>query len=229
MENRYSRQIILNEIGDDGQLKIKNAKVLVVGVGGLGSASSVYLAGAGVGTIGLVDFDRVSVSNLQRQVLYTEKEVGLAKTECAARRLKEMNSEIEIATYDTPLTKDNAEEIIRNYDIVVDGCDNMSTRLAVNEVCFKYGIPYIYGAISEFGGQVSVLCCNGGKSLMDLFEVLPAYDRNENNGVMGTTPGIVGAVQANQAIQLICKFGEPLIDRLWIADFLSMNTFTVSI
>lgn len=219
---------MLQEIGEEGQIKIKQAKVLIVGVGGLGSASSVYLAGAGVGKIGLVDFDRVSVSNLQRQVLYTESEVGLSKTECAARRLKEMNSEIEIVAYDMPLTKDNAEDIIRNYDIVVDGCDNMTARLAINGVCLKYGIPYIYGAISEFGGQVSVLCCNDGKSLTDLFEVLPAYDRNENNGVMGTTPGIVGAVQANQAIQLICKFGDPLINKLWIADFLSMNTFTVS-
>lgn len=229
MENRYTRQTILREIGEKGQLKLKQAKVLVVGVGGLGSASSVYFAGAGVGRIGLVDFDTVSLSNLQRQVLYTEKEVGLRKVECAAARLKSLNSETEIVTYDVALTTDNAEEIISGYDIVVDGCDNMTTRLAVNSVCARYGIPYVFGAISEFGGQVAVLCCKGGKNLSDLFEILPAYDRNENNGVMGTTPGIVGAVQANQAIQIICGFGEPLVDRLWIADFLSMNTFIVSI
>lgn len=229
MESRYSRQTVLQEIGEEGQVKLSKARVLLVGVGGLGSASSVYLAGAGIGVIGLVDFDRVSVSNLQRQVLYMEKEVGLPKTECAARRLKEINSEIETVVYDTRLTKENAEKIICNYDIVVDGCDNMTTRFMINEVCLKHGIPYVFGAISEFGGQVAVLCTKGGKNMMDLYETLPASDKNENNGVVGTVPGIVGAVQANQAIQIICGFGEPLVDKLWVADFLSMNSFIVSI
>lgn len=229
MESRYSRQTVLQEIGEEGQVKLSKARVLLVGVGGLGSASSVYLAGAGIGVIGLVDFDRVSVSNLQRQVLYMEKEVGLPKTECAARRLKEINSEIETVVYDTRLTKENAEKIICNYDIVVDGCDNMTTRFMIHEVCLKHGIPYVFGAISEFGGQVAVLCTKGGKNMMDLYETLPASDKNENNGVVGTVPGIVGAVQANQAIQIICGFGEPLVDKLWVADFLSMNSFIVSI
>lgn len=219
----------MQEIGKEGQVKLSKARVLLVGVGGLGSASSVYLAGAGVGVIGLVDFDRVSVSNLQRQVLYTEKEVGISKVECAARRLKEINSEIETVVYDTWLTKENAEEIICKYDIVVDGCDNLTTRFIINEVCSKHGIPYVFGAISEFGGQVSVLCTKGGKNILDLYETLPASDKNENNGVVGTVPGIVGAVQANQTIQIICGFGEPLVDKLWVADFLSMNSFIVSI
>lgn len=228
-EERYNRQIILNEIGKEGQEKINSAKVLIVGVGGLGSASSLYLAGAGIGTIGIIDFDKVSMSNLQRQVLYTEDEIGKSKTECAETRLKKLNSTINIIKYDEALTNENAERIISNYDIVIDGCDNMTTRVTINDTCLKHNIPYIFGAISEFGGQVSVLCCKGGKNLHDLFETLPYSDRNQSNGVMGTTPGIVGTVQASQAIQIICGFGSPLTDKLWIADFRTMETFIITI
>lgn len=228
-DQRYERQSILKEIGDSGQKKLSNAKVLIIGVGGLGSASSIYLAGAGVGTLGLADFDLVSETNLQRQVLYSEKEIGLPKTECAAKRLSSVNSTIKINTYNEPITANNASDIISEYDIVIDGCDNLTTRYIINDVCSSKNIPYIFGAISEFGGHVSVLCTKGGKNLRDLFEAIPVYDRNESNGVLGTTPGIIGTVQALQALQIICNFGQPLIDKLWITDFLTMQSEIIAI
>ena len=145
-----------SEIGEDGQQKLKQAKVLIVGVGGLGSPIALYLTGAGVGCIGLVDDDVVSISNLQRQVLYSEKELGKPKAICAAERLSALNSEITIRTYPTRLTEENAQEIISQYDIVVDGCDNFSTRYLINDICAEMGKVYVYGAICGFEGQVSV-------------------------------------------------------------------------
>lgn len=153
---RYDRQMILPEIGEEGQRKLKQAKVLIVGVGGLGSPIALYLAGAGVGCIGLVDDDVVSISNLQRQVLYSEKELGKPKAICAAKRLSALNSEITSQPYPTRLTEENAQEIISQYDIVVDGCDNFSTRYLINDICAKTGKVYVYGAICSFEGQVSV-------------------------------------------------------------------------
>ena len=153
---RYDRQMILPEIGEDGQQKLKQAKVLIVGVGGLGSPIALYLTGAGVGCIGLVDDDVVSISNLQRQVLYSEKELGKPKAICAAERLSALNSEITIRTYPIRLTEENAQEIISQYDIVVDGCDNFSTRYLINDICAEMGKVYVYGAICGFEGQVSV-------------------------------------------------------------------------
>ena len=158
---RYDRQTILPEIGEEGQKKLLDAKVLIVGVGGLGSPIALYLAGAGVGCIGLVDDDVVSISNLQRQVLYSEKELGKSKAVCAAERLSALNSEIKIQPYSTRLTGDNAFDIIGEYDMVVDGCDNFATRYLINDICIQQGKPYIYGAICGFEGQVSVF--NFGK------------------------------------------------------------------
>lgn len=153
---RYDRQIILPEIGEEGQNKLQKAKVLIVGVGGLGSPIALYLAGAGVGCLGLVDDDSVSISNLQRQVLYSEEELGKPKVVCAAHRLTSLNSEIETRYYSTRLTAENADRIIQEYDIVVDGCDNFDTRYLINDICIKQGKPYVYGAICGFEGQVSV-------------------------------------------------------------------------
>ena len=153
---RYDRQMILPEIGEEGQRKLKQAKVLIVGVGGLGSPIALYLAGAGVGCIGLVDDDVVSISNLQRQVLYSEKELGKPKAICAAERLSALNSETTSQPYPTRLTEENAQEIISQYDIVVDGCDNFPTRYLINDICAKTGKVYVYGAICGFEGQVSV-------------------------------------------------------------------------
>ena len=166
---RYNRQIILPELGESGQEKLKNAKVLIVGVGGLGSPIALYLTGAGVGNIGLIDDDVVSESNLQRQVLYSETEIGLPKAVQAQKRLNALNSQIKIDAYNTRLTKDNAEEIIGKYDIVVDGCDNFNTRYIINDTCVKLGKTYVYGAIRAFDGQVSVFNYQGGKNYRDLF------------------------------------------------------------
>lgn len=175
---RYDRQMILPEIGEDGQQKLKQAKVLIVGVGGLGSPIALYLTGAGVGCIGLVDDDVVSISNLQRQVLYSEKELGKPKAICAAERLSALNSEITIRTYPTRLTEENAQEIISQYDIVVDGCDNFSTRYLINDICAEMGKVYVYGAICGFEGQVSVFHYGEEKKLSGL---ISGRRRNEAN------------------------------------------------
>lgn len=175
---RYDRQMILPEIGEDGQQKLKQAKVLIVGVGGLGSPIALYLTGAGVGCIGLVDDDVVSTSNLQRQVLYSEKELGKPKAICAAERLSALNSEITIRTYPIRLTEENAQEIISQYDIVVDGCDNFSTRYLINDICAEMGKVYVYGAICGFEGQVSVFHYGEEKKLSGL---ISGRRRNEAN------------------------------------------------
>lgn len=224
IDERYLRQMALPQIGERGQAQLAVSRVLIIGVGGLGTASSIYLAAAGVGHLGLVDFDVVSRSNLQRQVLYDEYMVGKPKVICAKERLSRLNSDIDIKAINEPVTEDNAMSIISDYDIVVDGCDNMATRLLTSDICHSLGKPYVYGAISEFGGQVAVLCTKGGKTLRDIFGWFSTDAVNASNAVIGITPGIVGTVQANQTLQLLCGFGEPLIDRLWVADFLTMQT-----
>lgn len=224
IDERYLRQMALPQIGERGQARLAVSRVLIIGVGGLGTASSIYLAAAGVGHLGLVDFDVVSRSNLQRQVLYDEYMVGKPKVICAKERLSRLNGDIDIKAINEPLTEDNAMSIISDYDIVVDGCDNMATRLLTSDICHSFGKPYVYGAISEFGGQVAVLCTKGGKTLRDIFGWSSTDAVNASNAVIGITPGIVGTVQANQTLQLLCGFGEPLIDRLWVADFLTMQT-----
>lgn len=224
IDERYLRQMALPQIGERGQARLAVSRVLIIGVGGLGTASSIYLAAAGVGHLGLVDFDVVSRSNLQRQVLYDEYMVGKPKVICAKERLSRLNGDIDIKAINEPVTEDNAMSIISDYDIVVDGCDNMATRLLTSDICHSLGKPYVYGAISEFGGQVAVLCTKGGKTLHDIFGWFSTDAVNVSNAVIGITPGIVGTVQANQTLQLLCGFGEPLIDRLWVADFLTMQT-----
>lgn len=226
---RYNRQIILPELGESGQEKLKNAKVLIVGVGGLGSPIALYLTGTGVGDIGLIDDDVVSESNLQRQVLYSETEVGLPKAVQAQKRLNALNSQIKIDAYATRLTKENAEEIIGKYDIVVDGCDNFKTRYIINDTCVKLGKTYVYGAIRAFDGQVSVFNYQGGKNYRDLFpdeeEMLSMP--TPPKGVIGVTPGLVGCVQANEVIKIICGFGEVLAGKLWYIDLKTLQTNTI--
>ncbi len=224
---RYNRQVILPEIGEEGQQKLKKAKVLIVGVGGLGSPIALYLTGAGVGCIGLVDDDVVSVSNLQRQVLYTEEEVGKPKVICAAKRLSSLNSDSNIHTYPMRLTKDNATEIITQYDIIVDGCDNFSTRYLINDCCEKTGKTYVYGAICGFEGQVSVFHYGTDKkSYRDLYPneeemtQMPALPK----GVMGVTPSIIGSIEATEVLKIICGFGEVLTNKLWTIDLRTMET-----
>lgn len=227
--DRYNRQMILPEIGEEGQEKIKKAKVLIVGVGGLGSPIALYLAGAGIGTIGLIDDDTVSITNLQRQVLYTEKEVGQPKAIKAKERIESLNSEIKVTAYTTRLTSENAESIISNYDIVVDGCDNFSTRYIINDTCVKLGKVYVYGAIRAFDGQVSVFNFNGGPDYRTLFpdeeemKTMPAPEK----GVIGFTPGIVGCTEAAEVIKIITGLGEVLTGKLWYIDVKTLQTGTI--
>ncbi len=218
---RYNRQIILPEIGDEGQAKLKAAKVLIVGVGGLGSPIALYLAGAGVGTIGLVDNDEVSINNLQRQVLYSEKELEETKSVRAAMRLTSLNSEITVNPYPERLSKDNAGKLIRDYDIVVDGCDNFATRYLINDTCVAQGKPYVYGAICGLEGQVSVFNYgNAPKTYRDLYPNEEEMLRMPPppKGVLGVTPAITGSVEATEVLKIICGFGEVLAGKLWTID-----------
>lgn len=223
MNERYSRQTMLPEIGEAGQERLQKARVLIVGVGGLGSPIALYLTAAGVGRLGLVDDDVVSVSNLQRQVLYAEAEVGAPKVECARRRLSELNSTTRIETYPTRLTTENAGSIIANYDLVVDGCDNAATRYLIDEVCARQGKPYVYGSIAAFEGQVSVFNYRGGPRYSDLYprpEVIPPA---QPGGVIGSIPGVIGSIQATEAIKIIAGCGEVLSGKLYCTNLLTLQ------
>lgn len=226
---RYARQLLLPEIGEEGQRKLSEAKVLVVGVGGLGSPISIYLAGAGVGTLGLVDDDVVNVSNLHRQVLYDETSVGQSKALCAQARLHSLNSDITIRAYPLRLSADNARDIISQYDIVVDGTDNFTTRFIISDICTELHKPYVYGAICGLDGQVAILC-HGHATYRTLCNEEETQSMpHPGKQVTGVTPAIVGSVEANQVMQLICGFGEPLIDKLWSIDLRTMQSFIINI
>ena len=229
--DRYNRHHILKEIGIEGQELIQNSSILIVGVGGLGSPIALYLVAAGVGRIGLIDDDNVSLSNLQRQVLFCEDEVGQSKVECAKRRLNALNSTTIIDTYNTRLSRENADTIISTYDIVIDGCDNYETRYLINDTCVKFGKPYIYGAIGEFSGQISVFNYMGGKTYRDLYpdeELLCSMPRS-TIGVVGSIPGLVGTIQATEAIKIITNSGVILSNKLYIIDMLNMNNQIINI
>lgn len=226
---RYERQIILPEIGEEGQKRLAKSRVLIVGAGGLGSPVALYLAGAGVGTIGLIDDDVVCVSNLQRQVLYDEGQVGKPKALCAQQRLQALNSEITVRAYNERLSEENARTLISQYDIVVDGTDNFETRLLISDTCRELNKPYVYAAIGGLEGQVAVLC-KGSATYRTLFPELPSpSDIQTGKEVVGVTPAVVGSVAASQVLQLICNYGEPLIDRLWSIDLRTMQSFTIDI
>ncbi len=230
-EERYARQIMLPEIGAEGQEKLGRARVLIVGVGGLGSPSATYLCGAGVGTLGLVDDDVVSESNLQRQVLYGEAVVGQPKVLKAKERLSGMNGRVQVETYPLRLDSSNAAEIIGKYDLVVDGCDNFATRYLVDDTCAALGKPYIYGAVTGFEGQVSVFNCPGGMRYRDLFpdeEQLLSMPR-ATIGVVGALCGVVGSVQAAEALKLICGYGEALSGKIWHIDLRTMESGIIRI
>ena len=231
---RYSRQTMLPEIGEVGQLKLKAAKVLIVGVGGLGSPIALYLAGAGVGTIGLEDDDEVSLSNLQRQILYTEEEVGDLKAICASMRISALNREIKVNACPGRLSKENARDLIGQYDIIVDGCDNFATRYLLSDVCSELGKPYVYGAICGFEGQVSVFNYGEGtqrKTYRDLYpdEEGMLHMPPPPKGVVGVTPAVTGSVEACEVLKIICGFGEVLAGKLWTIDLrtLQSNIFSL--
>lgn len=227
---RYNRQIILPELGKEGQQRLQRAKVLIVGVGGLGSPIALYLTGAGVGTIGLVDDDVVSISNLQRQVLYSESEVGLSKAIQAKKRLEALNSDVQINAYPTRLTKDNAANIIHPYDIIVDGCDNFATRYLINDTCVQQGKIYVYGAIRAFDGQVSVFNYQGGPNYRHFFpdEAEMLSMPHPPKGVLGVTPGMVGCAEAAEVLKIIGGYGEVLSGKLWMIDLKTMETHLIA-
>jgi adenylyltransferase/sulfurtransferase len=223
---RYSRHLIMPEVGMEGQLKLKAAKVLCIGAGGLGSPLALYLAAAGVGTLGVVDFDVVDYTNLQRQVIHTTADVGRKKLESAAEKVKAINPFIQLRPFETRLTSENALELFRDFDIIVDGTDNFPTRYLVNDACVLTGKPNVYGSIFRFEGQVSVFATKDGPCYRCLYPEPPPpglVPSCAEGGVLGILPGLVGVMQATEAIKLILGKGEPLIGRLLLVDALSMR------
>ncbi len=223
---RYGRHLIIPEVGMEGQRKLKAARVLVIGTGGLGAPSSLYLAAAGVGTLGLIDFDVVDETNLHRQILYTEKDVGKSKVMTAKARLLEANPNIKINTYEERLTSENALEIFREYDIIVDGTDNFPTRYLTNDACVMLGKPNVYASIFRFEGQVTVFDANRGPCYRCLYPKPPPpglVPSCAEGGVLGVLPGLIGLIQATETIKLILGKGDPLIGRLLVFDALGMK------
>ncbi len=224
--NRYSRHLLLPEVGVEGQEKICNGKVLLIGTGGLGAPLGLYLAAAGVGKLGLIDFDVVDQSNLQRQVIHGEATLGKLKVDSAKARLNDLNSSIEIETHNTRLSSENALEIFKDYDIIVDGTDNFPTRYLANDAAVLLGKPYIYGCILRFEGQASVFDSRQGPCYRCLYPEPPPpglVPSCAEGGVLGVLPGIVGLLQANEVLKLLLEQGDPLIGRLLIFDALAMK------
>ena len=229
---RYSRHLLLPQVGEDGQRRLKAARVLLVGAGGLGSPVALYLAAAGVGTIGLVDYDDVDLSNLQRQVLHGSGAVGRSKLESARERLHDINPHIRLELYDTRLTSTNALEIARGYDLIVDGTDNFATRYLVNDTSVLLGIPNVYGAVHRFEGQASVFGTAEGPCYRCLFREPPPPELVPScaeAGVLGVVPGLVGTIQATEAIKMLLGLGDTLAGRLLTIDALSMEFRSIDI
>ncbi|WP_294141255.1 HesA/MoeB/ThiF family protein [uncultured Sanguibacteroides sp.] len=223
-KERYNRQVILSEIGTEGQEKMKQANVLIVGAGGLGSPILLYLTAAGIGHIGIIDNDRVSESNLQRQILYDSTCVNMPKTDIAEQKLKKLNPFCRFTLYETRLVSENASEIISHYDIVVDATDNLVTRYLIDEICSIQKKPMVYGSICEFSGQLSVFHYQGGPSYRKLY---PYHDNIQHFtqplGVVGTLPGIIGVLQANEVIKIILNKPEILSGKLLLVNLLDMS------
>jgi molybdopterin/thiamine biosynthesis adenylyltransferase/rhodanese-related sulfurtransferase/molybdopterin converting factor small subunit len=223
---RYSRHLILPEVGMDGQRALKAAKVLCIGAGGLGSPAAMYLAAAGVGTLGIVDFDVVDTSNLQRQLLHGTPDVGRSKLASARDRLQSLNPNVQVETYETALSSENALQLFEPYDIILDGTDNFPTRYLVNDACVLLGKPNAYGSIFRFEGQASVFATKDGPCYRCLYPEPPPpglVPSCAEGGVLGVLPGIIGTIQATEAIKLIIGKGEPLIGRFLIYDALRMR------
>ncbi|WP_339609428.1 HesA/MoeB/ThiF family protein [uncultured Planktosalinus sp.] len=230
-KNRYQRQLQLTGFGKKAQDKLAVAKILLIGAGGLGCPALQYLAGAGVGTLGIVDFDTVSITNLHRQTLFTTADIGKSKVEVAAKRLKALNPEISIMTYPTQLTNQNAFDIIKDYDLVIDGSDNFSTRYLVNDACVLLNKPLIYGAVMRFEGQVGVFNLENNNlktNYRDLFPTPPdAVSASSCNevGVLGVLPGIIGTWQASEAIKIITGIGTPLVNKILTLNLLNNKVY----
>lgn len=223
---RYSRHLLLAEVGLEGQQRLKSARVLLIGTGGLGAPVALYLAAAGVGTIGIVDFDFVEVSNLQRQIIHSTKDIDRPKVASAKDKIRAINPDIEVVTYNTQLSSKNALEIIRDYDIVVDGTDNYPTRYLINDACVLLGKPNVYGSIFQFEGQASVFYAQNGPCYRCLYPAPPPpglVPSCAEGGVVGVLPGIIGTIQAAEAIKLIIGGNDSLIGRLLLFDVWQMK------
>ncbi|MEL7363315.1 MAG: molybdopterin-synthase adenylyltransferase MoeB [Bacteroidota bacterium] len=227
---RYVRHLSLPSVGENGQLRLKEARVLVVGAGGLGSPIALYLAAAGVGTIGLVDFDEVDASNLQRQILYDTQDIGRPKLRAATERLKALNPHVTVVSHAEPFSATNALALVQAYDIVADGTDNFATRYLLNDACVLAGVPNVYGSVFQFEGQVSVFGAPNGPNVRDLFPEPPvdAVSCGEG-GVLGVLPGLIGTLQATEILKWILEIGEPLIGQVLLYDALAarIRSFTL--
>ncbi len=224
--SRYSRQMILPQVGEEGQAKLLNAKVLCVGAGGLGSPTTLYLAAAGIGTIGIIDNDKADLTNLQRQILHNEKTVGVPKVESAKETLRRLNSDVEVRTYQTRLDSSNVMEIFRDYDLVVDGTDNFPTRYLINDACVFLGIPNVHGSIFHFDGQCTIFGAPGGPCYRCLYPEPPPPELAPScaeAGVLGAICGVVGTMQAVEVQKLLLGAGDPLVGRLVSFDALKMS------
>lgn len=229
---RYSRHLIMPEIGIEGQRKLKAASVLLIGTGGLGSPTALYLAAAGIGRMGLVDYDIVDSTNLQRQIIHGESTVGISKLDSAEIRIKDLNPYIQIDKYNVPLTSDNALELFAPYDVIIDGTDNFPTRYLVNDACVKLGKPNVYGSIFRFEGQLSVFYAEEGPCYRCMFPEPPPpglVPSCAEGGVLGILPGTVGTMQATEAIKLLLGIGEPMIGRMLLYDALEMSFHTIKV
>src|SRR3982750_1611996 len=223
---RYSRHLIMPEVGMEGQQKLKAARVLCIGAGGLGSPLALYLAAAGVGTLGIVDFDVVDYTNLQRQIIHTTADVGRKKLDSAADKLKAINPFLNLRTFDTKLSSENALALFNEFDIIADGTDNFPTRYLVNDACVLTGKPNVYGSIFRFEGQASVFWAERGACYRCLYPEPPPpglVPSCAEGGVLGILPGTIGLIQATETVKLILGIGEPLVGRLLLYDALGMR------
>jgi len=223
---RYSRHLIMPEVGMDGQRRIKQGSVLCIGAGGLGSPAAMYLAAAGVGRLGIVDFDVVDYSNLQRQLLHTTNDVGRTKLESAKNKINALNPHVQVDTYEEALSSDNAMRLFKGYDVILDGTDNFPTRYLVNDACVLMGIPNAYGSIFRFEGQASVFATKDGPCYRCLYPEPPPpglVPSCAEGGVLGVLPGVIGVIQATESIKLLTGIGQPLIGRFLIYDALNMK------
>jgi molybdopterin/thiamine biosynthesis adenylyltransferase/rhodanese-related sulfurtransferase len=223
---RYSRHLLLPEVGQEGQRRLKAARVLCVGAGGLGSPAALYLAAAGVGTLGFVDFDVVDFSNLQRQIIYGTRDVGRSKLESAQARIEALNPEVRVETFDAHFSVSNAKMLVQAFDVVLDGTDNFPARYLVNDACVMFGKPNAWGSIFRFEGQASVFAAPGGPCYRCLHPQPPPaglVPSCAEAGVLGVLPGVIGTIQATEALKLILGIGEPLIGRFLVYDALKMR------
>ena len=229
---RYSRHLVIPEVGEAGQLKLLGAKVLMIGAGGLGSPSSLYLAAAGVGTIGIIDDDVVDASNLQRQVIHNTERIGMPKAESAQLTLSALNPDVEVVQYRERLSSQNIDRILEGYDVIVDGTDNFPTRYLLNDASIKHGIPVVHASIFRFEGQLTVFKPQAGPCYRCLFPEPPPAELAPScaeGGVLGVLPGIMGTLQATEALKLLLDIGDPLVGRLLLVDALDMSFHEVQL